>query len=62
MGIRPIASVACVFVLLGQAPQPVIRTSTRLVQVNVIVRDKNGPVSDLAQDDFKVFDKGTSDA
>ena len=38
---------------------PPIRTTTRLVQVSVIVRDKNGnPVDNLTKDDFVVSDKG----
>jgi VWFA-related protein len=40
------------------AQDEVIRVNTRLVEVNVVVRDKNGPVSDLAKDDFIVFDDG----
>lgn len=41
------------------APQPPrIHVSTRLVQVDVIVRDKNGPVADLTKDDFVVLDRG----
>lgn len=41
------------------APQfPRIHVSTRLVQVGVIVRDKNGPVADLTKDDFVVLDRG----
>lgn len=41
------------------APQPsTISVSTRLVQVGVIVRDKNGPVADLTKDDFVVLDRG----
>lgn len=37
---------------------PPIRVATHLVQVGVIVRDKNGPVSNLTKDDFVVLDKG----
>lgn len=37
---------------------PTISVSTRLVQVSVIARDKNGPVADLTKDDFVVFDRG----
>lgn len=37
---------------------PVIRTSTRLVQVNVVVHDKNSPVSDLTKNDFVLTDRG----
>ena len=41
------------------APQPsTISVSTRLVQVGVIARDKNGPVADLAKEDFVVLDRG----
>lgn len=36
---------------------PVMRTTTRLVQLNVVVVDKQGhPVRGLPQDDFQVFD------
>jgi len=43
----------------GDSPQtPQIRISTRLVEVGVIVRDKNGPVADLTKDDFVVLDRG----
>ncbi len=51
----------------GQAPtpsdQPVMRVTTRLVQVNVIVQDKKGnPVTDLTRDDFQVLDEGQEQA
>src|SRR5580693_1965475 len=36
----------------------VLRTSTRLVQVNVIVHDKNAPVANLTKDDFILTDRG----
>jgi VWFA-related protein len=36
----------------------VIRASSRLVQVNVIVRDKSGPVTTLTKDDFVLADRG----
>lgn len=42
--------------------QPIIRTTTRLVTVNVIVRDKNGPVANLTKDDFVLFDRGKPQA
>ncbi len=36
-----------------------LRVTSRLVQVNVIVQDKDGnPVTDLTKDDFTLFDKG----
>jgi VWFA-related protein len=37
---------------------PAISVSTRLVQVGVIARDKNGAVADLTKDDFVVLDRG----
>lgn len=37
---------------------PVIRSTTRLVEVGVLVSDKHGPVRDLTQDDFLVTDRG----
>lgn len=46
----------------GQNPQAqnpqggdlVLRATTRLVQVSVIVKDKNGPVTGLSRNDFTV--------
>jgi VWFA-related protein len=35
-----------------------IRVNTRLVEISVVVRDKNGPVADLRKDDFTVLDNG----
>ncbi len=38
---------------------PVVRVTTRLVQVSVIVQDKKGePVTDLTRDDFTLLDQG----
>lgn len=39
-------------------PSPPIRVTTHLVQIGIIVRDKNGPVANLTKDDFVVFDRG----
>ena len=42
-----------------QPEQPVFRTTTRLIQVNVVALDKKGhPVTDLKKEDFQLFDKG----
>ena len=42
-----------------QTPEPLVRTTTRVVQVNVVVTDKKGaPVADLAQPDFEVLENG----
>ena len=37
--------------LFTQLPEP-IRVTSRLVEVNVVARDKNGPVAGLTQGDF----------
>ncbi len=51
--------VAVIDVSARNVPQgPAISVSTRLVQVGVIVRDKNGSVADLTKDDFVVLDRG----
>jgi VWFA-related protein len=45
--------------ILGQdTAQAPIRRSTRLVQVDIITRDKSGPVANLTKDDFVVLDRG----
>jgi VWFA-related protein len=50
---------AAIAVSAQDAPQaPTISVSTRLVQVSVIARNKNGPVADLTKDDFVVLDRG----
>lgn len=38
--------------------ESVIRISTRLVLVDVVVADDDGPVSDLAAEEFRLFDDG----
>ena len=37
---------------------PVFRSTTHLVEVNVIVRHRGEPVADLKKEDFKLFDNG----
>lgn len=52
---------ACALVaslLLAQEPEPEFRTSTQLVQVDVVVKSKDVPVTGLTKDDFAVFDNG----
>jgi VWFA-related protein len=39
-------------------PEVILRTTTRLVQVNVIVTRKGAPVPGLKKEDFQVFDNG----
>ncbi len=38
--------------------QPLVRVNTQLVEVDVVVRNGNGPVANLTQDDFTIFDEG----
>jgi len=54
-----LAVLAAVAVVSQDAPQkPDIQVRTRLVQLDVIVRDKTGPVANLTKDDFVVLDQG----
>lgn len=46
--------------LFSQTPEPLIRVTTRLVTVSVVVRSKDHPVTDLAARDFEIFDRGQS--
>lgn len=39
--------------------QPVFRAGTRLVQVDVVVRNKSGPVAGLKKEDFTLLDEGS---
>lgn len=39
-------------------PKKTIRVSTHLVQINVSVRNHNGPVTDLTRDDFILLERG----
>lgn len=60
---RVAAALALLLVPVAVSPQdtpqtPEIHVSTRLVRVDVIVRDKNGPVTGLTKDDFTIFDRG----
>src|SRR5215831_10038510 len=43
----------------GTQEDGVLKVTTRLVQISVVVHDKNGmPVRDLTKEDFALFDKG----
>lgn len=55
-GLRTVL-IALALVSLASA-QPLIRVSTRLVDISVIARDSKGRVPALTKDDFKVFDNG----
>ncbi len=43
-------------------PAPVFRTTTRLVQVNVVVHDHNGPVGDLKKEEKASSNRSPSSA
>lgn len=45
-------------VLAGQ--KDVLRVNTRLVEVDVVVRAKDGPVTNLGKDDFTILDNGAA--
>jgi VWFA-related protein len=54
--------IGCVFLavtVLAQETQPILRVTTRLVQVSVVAHDKRGqPVAGLTKDDFTLYEKG----
>ncbi len=63
--IRQMAALGFSFAAIyAQTPQPsqppvVFKSTTRLVQVNVVVHDHKGePISDLKKEDFTVSEKG----
>lgn len=55
--LRLVAAILCSCGLAAQ-DTPTFRTSTRLVQVDVVVKAKDAPVGGLTKDDFQVFDNG----
>src|SRR5205085_11085808 len=40
------------------AQEPLVRVNTRLVEIDISVRNKSGPVAGLSAADFSVFDNG----
>ncbi|MGC1086872.1 MAG: VWA domain-containing protein [Candidatus Acidiferrum sp.] len=63
---RAALALVLLFVPMDRASQnpptaPQIHVSTHLVQIGVIVRDKNGPVANLTKDDFSIFDHGKAE-
>jgi len=44
--------------IVGAQDQKIFRSDTRLVEVEVVVRDGKGPVQGLKQEDFQLFDNG----
>lgn len=58
MVLRLVALALVVSFLPAQEPDPIFRTSTQLVQVDVVVKSKDLPVTGLTKDDFEIFDNG----
>ena len=58
MRIPIMASALAAGMLLAQMPEPIIRTTTRLVQINVIATKNGASVPGLKKEDFQVFDNG----
>jgi hypothetical protein len=63
IGRRCSASLVCLLASYGSFAQnpaqaPPYRVSTHLVQIGVIVRNKNGPVTELTKNDFVILDRG----
>src|SRR5579872_3808276 len=63
---RPLFAVcAAATVLAAQPPtdpQTVIRTTTRLVEIDVVAHDSHGAARNLTKDDLAVFDNGKRQA
>src|SRR6266404_3920615 len=53
---REMSKFAALLLALVVAQKDVIQVDTRLVEVNVVVRDKSGPVGNLTKDDFTILD------
>jgi hypothetical protein len=57
--IRTAVAFILAFSLVGQAPDPVLRSTTRLIQLNVVATDRSGkPVTDLTLEDIVLTDAG----
>jgi VWFA-related protein len=55
---RPLLPIVLCAVAFAAQNQPVIRVNTRLVEVDVVVRNSRGPVAGLTQQDFTLLDQG----
>jgi VWFA-related protein len=55
---RSVATALLAILAAAQAQEPLIRVTTRMVEVNVVVRDRSGPARGLTRDDFVLLDKG----
>ncbi|MEI9811177.1 MAG: VWA domain-containing protein [Acidobacteriota bacterium] len=55
---RRALALLCISVCTFAQDEPVFRSGTRLVQVDVVVRTKKGAIGGLTKDQFKLFDNG----
>ncbi len=55
---RTVLLAVCIAATVTAQDTPTFRVDTRLVEVDVIVHQKNEPVSGLTADDFTLFDRG----
>src|SRR5690242_21220597 len=55
---RALALALLIGIAAAAQDEPLARVNTRLVEVDVVVRTKNGPVADLKETDFTVLDQG----
>lgn len=53
-----LAIFALTAVAVAQQSEAPIKVTTRLIETNVVVRDSHGPVGDLKESDFRLFDSG----
>jgi VWFA-related protein len=58
LGTILLAAAALFAAALYAQDQPPIRVNTRLVEVDVVVRNSHGPIAGLTKQDFTLFDKG----
>jgi len=54
----PLVAALAMFAQKPKPEQAAKGPTPRLIEVNVVVRDQNGPVAGLTQKDFRLFDKG----
>ena len=53
-----LVSLLFIGVMLVAQEQPLVRVNTQLVEVDVVVKGKSGPVANLTQGDFTILDQG----
>ncbi len=56
--VRRLALPLFIGAMLVAQEQPLVRVNTQLVEVDVVVKGKSGPIANLTQDDFTILDQG----